>query len=423
LGIGGALIVAVMLAAMLLPRPNAEFAISELPFRIGSPDQHSSPYGMGRDGVKEKKPWARGDPSDEKPSDSAASDQAGKAPTPNPQVTLDGKKVGREGSSPQSGGQRQSKQKTSGQQTAPGKQGEQSHQPAQNRNAQQRQNETGQRQAETGDQSQAGAKSQAAGKSQPSGKSQAGAKPQAGDRPKDTGQTQSEKGVRQQASGGPHSPKPPDQKPADKTNEPQPANKGGGSAPRQSILPHLPTMSFSPLSLLGAFKWLIYLGIAILAAYGIWSNRDRLSAALSNLGQWWQEFWGRLFGSRRGARTIAAADETGPHSAPLPRFVDFADPFAAGIAARYPPEELVRYSFEALEAWGRDHGCPREPDQTPHEFTRQLAANVSPLAEEAQRLADLYCRVAYADGGLSATSVQRLSHLWQIMATENVWSA
>ena len=37
LGTGVALIVAVMFAAMLLPRPNAEYAISDLPIHIGSP--------------------------------------------------------------------------------------------------------------------------------------------------------------------------------------------------------------------------------------------------------------------------------------------------------------------------------------------------------------------------------------------------
>jgi hypothetical protein len=39
LGIGWVLIAGVMLAALFLPRPNAEYAISELPFRVGSPDQ------------------------------------------------------------------------------------------------------------------------------------------------------------------------------------------------------------------------------------------------------------------------------------------------------------------------------------------------------------------------------------------------
>ena len=110
-------------------------------------------------------------------------------------------------------------------------------------------------------------------------------------------------------------------------------------------------------------------------------------------------------------------DPAGPGKAPLRRFADFRDPFAEGVAGRYRPEELVRYTFEALEAWARDHGHPREPEQTPHEFTRRLAAQVSPLADDAARLADLYCQAAYASGTLPAGQVARLSELWQHLRT------
>jgi len=56
LGVGVALIVGVMFAALLLPRPNAEYAISDLPIHIGSPEQHSSPYGMALTGSKRINP-------------------------------------------------------------------------------------------------------------------------------------------------------------------------------------------------------------------------------------------------------------------------------------------------------------------------------------------------------------------------------
>ena len=68
---GAVLIVGVMLSTMLLPRPNPEYAISELPFRFGSPDQKSSPHGVGNDGVKENQPWARGQSTDGKSSGAA----------------------------------------------------------------------------------------------------------------------------------------------------------------------------------------------------------------------------------------------------------------------------------------------------------------------------------------------------------------
>ena len=97
----------------------------------------------------------------------------------------------------------------------------------------------------------------------------------------------------------------------------------------------------------------------------------------------------------------------------MPRFADYNDPFAAGMAGRYRPEELVRYTFEALEAWARDTAMSRLPDQTPHEFARSLAAMASSLAADAGYLAELYCQVAYAHATPPAASVGRLSHLWQ----------
>jgi len=126
------------------------------------------------------------------------------------------------------------------------------------------------------------------------------------------------------------------------------------------------------------------------------------------------DFWNRLFGGKAREVEKAVAEEAAKKR-PLPRFTDYKDPFAAGVAGRYRPEELVRYTFEALEAWARDTGHSRLPDQTPHEFARSLAAEVSSLAADAGYLAELYCQVAYAHATPAAASVGRLSQLWQGM--------
>ena len=78
LTIGGLMIAGVMLAAMLLPRPNAEYAISEPLFRIGSPDQQSSQYGAGRDGVNENQPSAQSEEREAEQSGSTSSKRQGK---------------------------------------------------------------------------------------------------------------------------------------------------------------------------------------------------------------------------------------------------------------------------------------------------------------------------------------------------------
>ena len=59
-GIGAVLIVIVMLLAALIPRPNAEYAISQVPWQATSPGgMSSSRFGAGRDGSQESDPSGR----------------------------------------------------------------------------------------------------------------------------------------------------------------------------------------------------------------------------------------------------------------------------------------------------------------------------------------------------------------------------
>ena len=75
----------------------------------------------------------------------------------------------------------------------------------------------------------------------------------------------------------------------------------------------------------------------------------------------------------------------------------------------------MRYTFEALEAWSRDNGCPRDPQQTPHEFAIQVGISAPRLGKSARLLADLYARLAYASKTLGPQHVAPLADLWQGM--------
>ena len=163
-------------------------------------------------------------------------------------------------------------------------------------------------------------------------------------------------------------------------------------------------------------KWLVYGVLALVAVRSIWSHRSQFLAALGNFGQWLSNFWHRLFGAMAN-RAASATDEATSMGTPRRRFADFSNPFATGQATGWPPEELVRYSFAALEAWAAEHGHPRQAEQTPHEFARSIASNFSLLADDALRLADLYCQVAYAPGTLPAMSTTCLSRLWRDLAS------
>jgi hypothetical protein len=414
LGTGGVLIAGVMFIAMLIPRPNAEYPISEVPFQFGSPDQHSSRFGQGSDGVHEKKSYARSEKSDEKSKnqDSVKSDQAGNTPSQGPKNTSpDGK------SSTPSQSQDQDKNKQDQQGKTESKSSE-------------KQGEAGEKSENTKqgeaskqtDSQKSPEKAQEKGKPTEPGKQNDLRKASEGEKEKPSNPPAEQKSSKKHASDKDVT----DKQKADKDksqDSKETANKSS-EATKAPQTPTLPPRSFSMPTIppmMDLFKWIFYAVIFCAIVAAIWFHREALLNALHQFGQWWHDFLQRLFGG--GRHRVGSEDAAALPKKLLRRFVDFHDPFAQGTAGNYSPEELVQYTFEALEAWARDHGYPREPEQTPHEFARNLGSHVAVMADDAKRLADLYCQAAYAHGTLSAKSVAHLSRMWQTMNAETAWVA
>jgi hypothetical protein len=81
---------------------------------------------------------------------------------------------------------------------------------------------------------------------------------------------------------------------------------------------------------------------------------------------------------------------------------------------------LVVYTFRAVEAWARDHACPRLENQTPHEFAAQIASRHGDVGQKALGLADLYCAVAYSRQTVDPRRVGQLAGLWRALREESV---
>lgn len=164
--------------------------------------------------------------------------------------------------------------------------------------------------------------------------------------------------------------------------------------------------------LFGILKFLVYVVLACLGAWWLWKNWSRVVGGFRLFLQELRDLWARLFGGKpKGAET--ATEEEKPKARPERPFTDYVDPFAAGLAARYAPDELVRYTFEATEAWARENGCPRHLDQTPHEFAARLGRQVDSLRPGAVALARLYSQAAYAPGSLGAAGLEPLADFWR----------
>src|SRR5205823_5182675 len=105
-------------------------------------------------------------------------------------------------------------------------------------------------------------------------------------------------------------------------------------------------------------------------------------------------FWRSLFGGSAPVDEDVVEAVVVQHR-PRP-FADFRNPFADGSAAGQSPEELVCYSFTALEAWACERDLSRRIDETPLEFSARLGELVPTLDADAQRLTALYAQLAYA---------------------------
>lgn len=173
-------------------------------------------------------------------------------------------------------------------------------------------------------------------------------------------------------------------------------------------MPRLPQLSNVPLAAL--IRWLVYGAMLAAVVYGFVRYRQEVIAFLQGL---WAELLAildELFGRKSAAAAEVTDDE--PVAPPKP-FAAFADPFATGAAARSSPNQLVRYTFDALQAWAFERGAGRRSSATPFEFASELAERAPALAGDARRLVELFVLITYSRSTLSAECLPLLRKLWR----------
>lgn len=129
---------------------------------------------------------------------------------------------------------------------------------------------------------------------------------------------------------------------------------------------------------------------------------------LDALRNWWAGLFGRKASPGREPGEVVE-DRGRPRPPP---FHTFSNPFEDGTAGGRDPEELVEYTFSALDSWAWDRGHGRQPTETPLEFAARLGEEFTDFAASLRRLATLYARVAYATGPLPADTPQFLEQFW-----------
>ena len=171
----------------------------------------------------------------------------------------------------------------------------------------------------------------------------------------------------------------------------------------------------------GVLKWVVFAAVAIIVCFVFFRHGLQF---LANFMPWAKNLlaaidaWFKgLFGRRQPReRETAAVTHQAAVIACVP-FTAFSNPFGDGSADGRSPEDLVRYSFEALESWAGDRDRERRLDETPIEFAGRLTDEFDWLEDDVRRVAVLVARMAYSPGQLPANARETLEEFWDRLTT------
>lgn len=423
LGMGLLIGLAILVVCTILPRRNPEYSVTQLRWaqiEIGSPKQKPNTVAVGPEGTKGNSPSTtpakQPDPSGAK--GAGSSGQAGKSgssPEPSKDQNQENNRSGSgEGSSGQSGEKGPPNQNSSG---------------GDNSSGQQSGSPMGSSGQKSGDGNQGKEQGNSPNSSSQAKESSAGepGKEGAKEQQKSEGNSSQPGSPKSEKSSNTSSSQLSDSQGASRTKEPEnwnqqnskqaepppPNSSTSSSSPPPAAPPpsspskfSLPTMTLGGL-IQGLFYLLAVIGAIVLAYY----FRDELAAAWQRFLAEWNAFWAGLGKKKNDAQT--GVSEPVPMPPPRKRFGEFANPFSA-MGRSMSSEALIRYLFDALEAWGADRGLPRKSEQTPQEYVEQLALKFPALAQGLYLLGDLYSQVAYSKGASADNArLTILGKLWQ----------
>lgn len=161
-------------------------------------------------------------------------------------------------------------------------------------------------------------------------------------------------------------------------------------------------------SLGGLVRLLLILGLLAVVAFYLYQIRDQLA-------RWWNALFGGGVTESVSQQSDGISDL---QSAPPRPFSSFNNP----IGRESDPRRVVVITFQAFEAWSRERGFARSPDETPSEFALRLRhistqrhdaqALFSPIGSATNRLSLAYDRIVYGRGPARQADIDSAAKLW-----------
>jgi Domain of unknown function (DUF4129) len=163
---------------------------------------------------------------------------------------------------------------------------------------------------------------------------------------------------------------------------------------------------------------IMVVGIAILIYGLIRYYRDLIQVLLALL----KAILG-VFGFSWSSEQPKAQAEAAAAQEPPPRpFSSYPNPFDAGMDQQLTPDDLIIYSFEALEAWAYEKEVARSLHETPTEFVARIGERQPELGPDAARMVSYFVAIIYGRRGFGPEVLPQLRQFW-LALEQAAWSA
>jgi hypothetical protein len=95
---------------------------------------------------------------------------------------------------------------------------------------------------------------------------------------------------------------------------------------------------------------------------------------------------------------------------------EFKNPFFADQEHARPPAEIILYTYDAIQAWTKEHGMEARPEQTAREFCERAGDRLPELAAPLRHLSFLYAHAAYGEHLPAECDLEPLKEIWRRLA-------
>lgn len=155
-------------------------------------------------------------------------------------------------------------------------------------------------------------------------------------------------------------------------------------------------------------KWITIAVLIGVVIYYVLHHRDELLKLWREFLKWWNGLWGLPDDD-----TLPAVDSQKPTRPARRPFASFSNPFRRG--SKMELAEIIRYTFDAMEAWGAERGVERKGDATAEEYVKALSALLPKSREDLAGFSNAYIRLAYAGNRPVSIDPAVIQRIWQSM--------